>query len=141
VYALLSTLAKTKTVFPTVPPVAMLLLSYAVEWYCLLQYRYLGSVLPPIRGDLLNIQPALFSVSTTHVVVDDSKARKSPGEGGLGYQAPLRTMEAMCVEMMAWNALHAGADEGAQRKQGEKGVLQQAEEAVEIGIVDVVGKA
>lgn len=49
------------------------------------------------------MQPALFGVSTVNTIFDDSRARKSPEEGGLGYRAPLTTMDGMCKETYEWN--------------------------------------
>lgn len=59
--------------------------------------------LPKLTGDLAQLQPALFAVSTVHTIADDSRARKSPEEGGLGYRAPITTLDGMCKEVYEWN--------------------------------------
>lgn len=101
-YLLLTTLAKTPMSFPPVPPVPFFLLSYLVEWYALLQHLYLPW-LPRVMGKLAELQPALFSISNAHTLADDSRARLSPEQGGLGYSAPITTMTGMCMEVKEWN--------------------------------------
>ncbi|KAI9367944.1 hypothetical protein BJX61DRAFT_260532 [Aspergillus egyptiacus] len=105
-YLLLTTLATTPIRFPRVNPLPMLVLSHLVEWYILLQHLYL-SWLPKATGDIAQLQPALFAVSNPHVIIDDSRARKSPQEGGLGYTPPLTTLDGMCKELDHWNRLAA----------------------------------
>ena len=102
IYTLLPALAKNPVKFPTVNPVPLFVLAHFVELYVVLQYRYLPW-LPKVTGDLAQMQPALFGVSTVHAIVDDSRARKSPEEGGLGYRAPITTLDGMCKEIYEWN--------------------------------------
>ncbi|PWY76280.1 NAD(P)-binding protein [Aspergillus heteromorphus CBS 117.55] len=106
-YLLLCTLSKTPVAFPPVPAIPFLLLSYLVEWYALLQRIYLPWLLPPVSGDLAQMQPALFAISTVHVVVDDGRARRAPEEGGLGYNPPISTLYGLCKELGDWNRRHA----------------------------------
>ena len=70
----------------------------------LLQEGYLSWLLPPLTNkDLLQLQPALFSVCNPHTIADDSRARERPELGGLGFSAPITTMDGMCREVEAWN--------------------------------------
>ena len=69
----------------------MLIIAHLLEWYYLVQ-QYLvqkGSrfapLLPPLNGDLVNLQPSIFSVLMIHLIYDDSRARSPPQQGGLGY--------------------------------------------------------
>ncbi|KAA8644770.1 hypothetical protein EYZ11_002173 [Aspergillus tanneri] len=102
VYLLLATLSKVPVVFSSVPGVPLLLLSYLVEGYALLQHLYLPW-LPGVTGDLAELQPALFYISNVHTFADDSRARLAPEQGGLGYSAPITTMEGLCKQMVDWN--------------------------------------
>jgi hypothetical protein len=79
------------------------MLAYFLEWYVLLQHRYLPWLLPKVTGDLYQVQPSMFSIADVFFIADDSRACKSPEEGGLGYKAPLTTLEAMCRELEYWN--------------------------------------
>lgn len=88
----------------------MLLVSHLVEWYVLLRHFYIPW-LPPVTGDLVRLQPAVFSISNPHAVIDDSRARKAPEEGGLGYDPPLTSLEGVCRELLHWNEL--AAEKGA----------------------------
>ncbi|KAL2824618.1 hypothetical protein BDW59DRAFT_162272 [Aspergillus cavernicola] len=106
IYLLLTTLATTPIRFPEVSPLPMLILSHLVEWYILLQHLYLPR-LPKATGEMAQLQPALFSISNPHIIIDDSRARKSPGEGGLGYAPPLTSLDGMCKEVENWNRLAA----------------------------------
>ena len=103
IYLLLTTLSKTPMHFDLVPAIPLFLLSYLVESYALLQYRYLPRILPPVPKSLVQLQPALFAVSNAHTIVDDSRARLAPEKGGLGYSAPVNTLDGMCMEVGAWN--------------------------------------
>lgn len=102
-YLLLTTLAQTPIHFTYVSPVLMLLVAHVVEWYVMLQHRYLWWVLPEPKGDLSELQPALFAISTANLVFSDARARKHPEVGGLGYKAPWTTMEGMCKQVLEWN--------------------------------------
>lgn len=102
IYLLLLTLAKTPVQFPTVRPVPLFVMSYFVEMYTVIQHCFLPW-LPRVTGDLAQLQPALWAVCTVHTIADDSRARKSPEEGGLGYRAPITTLDGMCKEVHEWN--------------------------------------
>lgn len=65
------------------------------------------SFLPKVSGDLAILQPALFSISDVNVIADDSRARLKPEQGGLGYSAPLTSLDGMCKEVEEWNRRHS----------------------------------
>lgn len=102
-YTLLRTVADTPMRLVNVPPVSFLLLAHILEWYTLLQHRHLSRLLPKLTGDLAQFQPSLFSIFDVHVIVDDSRARKAPEDGGLGYRPPITTLDGMCMEVAHWN--------------------------------------
>lgn len=84
----------------------MLILSHFVEWYVLLRHFYLPW-LPEIRRDLGQMQPSVFSISNVHLIIDDSRARKSPEQGGLGYDPSITSLDGVCKELLHWNRLAA----------------------------------
>ncbi|KAJ5585126.1 uncharacterized protein N7459_004926 [Penicillium hispanicum] len=104
IYTLLVTLSKTPVAFPDVPPIPLFLLSYLVEAYVLIQYKYLPWLLPKLGSNLSQIQPSLFAIADVHCIAEDSRARKAPEHGGLGYNPPLTTLEGMCKQLLDWNA-------------------------------------
>jgi nucleoside-diphosphate-sugar epimerase len=105
-YTVLTTLTDGQTVFPRLSATAMLLLSHILEGLHLLRFlpalssspflRRLSQFVPALSADLINLQPALFSLTTVHLIWDDSRARKSPEEGGLGYEPQWTTMSGLC---------------------------------------------
>ncbi|KAG5642648.1 hypothetical protein DXG03_002387 [Asterophora parasitica] len=103
-YTALTTLSKGECTFPSLHPTPMLILATLIERYSLLQFfsssgawgslgKVVGSFLPPVTGDLVNLQPSLFALTSVHLVMDDSRARKSPQEGGLGYVGKWTTLQ------------------------------------------------
>lgn len=110
-YGDLYSVVKTLSVHPfrtiQLPPIFMLLLSYVVEAYSELPYKYplLKSVLPEPTGDIRHMKPGLFSI-TTHLVASDAEARKPVSDGGLGYAGVLTTLEGMTLEVLEWNKEH-----------------------------------
>jgi len=102
IYRLLNVTTNGETRFPELSPLMLLLLSYVFEFYHLYRYRlvtaipFLKALIPPLGGDLLSLQPPLFSTSNCHIFIDDSLARSSPKQGGLGYRAPFTTMTGLC---------------------------------------------
>ncbi|KAF8491903.1 NAD-P-binding protein [Russula emetica] len=106
VYTVLTTLTDGQTVFPRLSATAMLLLSHIFEGLHLLRFlpalstspflRRLSQFVPALSADLINLQPSLFSLTTVHLVWDDSRARKSPEKGGLGYEPQWTTLTALC---------------------------------------------
>ncbi|EAQ92782.1 hypothetical protein CHGG_01017 [Chaetomium globosum CBS 148.51] len=95
-------------------PLALLLVAYAIEAWCLLLARlpFLTTVfgLREPSGPIHMLQPAIFSVSI-HTVIDDSAARKSVADGGFGYQGACTTIEGVCEQIVEWNREHEDAAE------------------------------
>ncbi|KAJ5157415.1 uncharacterized protein N7482_008515 [Penicillium canariense] len=104
IYTLLDTLAKTPVSFPTLQPAPLLLLAYLVEAYVYVQHALLPWLLPRLTGDVVQIQPSLFAISDVFCVADDSRARRAPEEGGLGYRPEITTLQGMCKQLVDWNA-------------------------------------
>jgi 3-beta hydroxysteroid dehydrogenase/isomerase family len=106
VYTVLTTLTNGQTVFPRLSATAMLLLSHMFEWLHLLRFlpalssspflRRLSQFVPALSADLINLQPPLFFLTNVHLIWDDSRARKSPEQGGLGYEPQWATLTALC---------------------------------------------
>ncbi|KAJ5122636.1 hypothetical protein N7448_003771 [Penicillium atrosanguineum] len=103
IYTLLTTLSKTPVEFPTLQPGLLLVFSYLVEFYCVVQHKYLPWLLPKLIGDLAQMQPSLFAISDIFCFADDSRARKTPEQGGLGYSPPINTLDGMCKQLVDWN--------------------------------------
>ena len=99
-YTMLSTMAHKDTpcAFPKIPALPMLLIGYVIETWMLMRARYLN-FLPPITGDIAMITPAMFNMSTVHIVYDNTSAREE-----IGYNPPIETMEGLCLQMLEWNA-------------------------------------
>jgi hypothetical protein len=83
----------------------MLTLSHIFEHLYLLRLRlislprplsFFALLVPPIAGDLINLQPSLFELIMVHLFFDDSRARLPPEEGGLGYRGRWTTLEGLC---------------------------------------------
>lgn len=116
VYTLLCTLSTTPVSFSDVPPVPLLLLSYLVEAYAFVQHKYLPWLLPKLGRDLSQMQPALFAISDVHCFAEDSRAKKAPEQGGLGYNPPITTLEGMCKELLNWNGKAEAKEVSAEEK-------------------------
>jgi hypothetical protein len=104
-------------------PLALLLVAYAIETWCLLLARlpFLTSVFGwrEPAGPVHMLQPAVFSVSI-HTIIDDSAARKSIAEGGFGYQGGCTTIEGVCEQILEWNREHGdAAEEGGSAPNGK----------------------
>ena len=61
-------------------------------------HRLYLQFLPLLKGDIETIQPALFNVSTFHIVYGNRKAQEE-----LGYNSELDTMEGLYLCMKDWN--------------------------------------
>jgi len=106
VYTVLTTLTDGQTVFPRLSATATLLLSHIFEGLHLLRFlpalssspflRRLSQFVPALSADLINLQPSLFFLTMVHLIWDDSRARKSPEKGGLGYEPQWTTLTALC---------------------------------------------
>ena len=96
IYNVLETLSEGECHFPSLSPTAMLLLAHGIEFYYRLQQSTRWNwLLPKVSGDLINLQPSLFSLTCVHLVFDDSRARLSPEKGGLGYVGAWTTTEGL----------------------------------------------
>ncbi|ESK96342.1 3-beta hydroxysteroid dehydrogenase isomerase family [Moniliophthora roreri MCA 2997] len=82
-----------------VSPTFLLLLAHIIEkWY--LTRQWYGASIPPVPGQLVPLQPSTLGLATVHPIVDDSRARLSVEQGGLGYEGIVETLEgvARCVK-------------------------------------------
>jgi nucleoside-diphosphate-sugar epimerase len=131
IYTLLSTLSKTPVSFPTLQPAPLLVFSYFVELYCVIQHKYLPWLLPRLTGDLAQMQPSLFAISGLFCFADDSRARKPPERGGLGYEPPITTLEGMCKQLVDWNAKAEAKLVGA----AGKSAIEITEDGVDVNLV------
>ncbi|KAG6901666.1 hypothetical protein C0995_009382 [Termitomyces sp. Mi166 len=102
VYTILKTLTDGECTFPNLPPILMLCIATLIEWYYvarhLLKINFGSSVeslLPALDGDIINLQPSLFALTSVHLVFDDSRARLPPEKGGLGYRGVWTTFEGL----------------------------------------------
>lgn len=106
VYTVLTTLTDGKTVFPRLSATTMLMLAHVFEGLHVARslmlsspspvLRHIGRFVPAPTGDLINLQPSLFSLTMAHLIWDDSRARASPENGGLGYEPRWTTLSALC---------------------------------------------
>ena len=60
----------------------------------------LGLKLP--RYPISFLQPAVLRGST-HIIIDDSVARRSVEDGGIGYTGVCNSLEGFCEELVLWN--------------------------------------
>lgn len=108
----------------------MLLLSYLIEAYILTQHALpspLKNLLPILPSDIAQLQPALFSIATCHVIADDGDARKNVEEGGLGYKGICTTLEGMCMQIREWNMERAGISRAKEQQSLDKAVNGEME--------------
>ena len=105
-YLAAQSLSATRVTVTPQRPVLLFLIAHAIEAWCLLLARlpvltaWFGWAEP--AGPIHMLQPAVFNVSI-HTVIDDSAARRSVQEGGIGYRGGCDTMEGMCEELLEWN--------------------------------------
>ena len=101
-YYLLGALSVTPFRTVRIPPVIILLLSYLIECYDILQARILSKFLPSLSGDIQHLKPPIFSI-TTHLVAANEAAGRPVAEGGLGYRGVVTTLEGMTMQVLEWN--------------------------------------
>ncbi|KAK3310611.1 uncharacterized protein B0T15DRAFT_43758 [Chaetomium strumarium] len=131
IYAATQGLSATRVRVTFQNPLVLFLLAHAVEAWCLLLARLpfltkLGLREP--SGPLHMLQPSVWSVAI-HALIDDSQARKSVAEGGIGYRAACTTLEGVCEEILEWNREHEGHGGGggdAAVKEGPDGKVAKA---------------
>ncbi|TFK41530.1 3-beta hydroxysteroid dehydrogenase/isomerase family-domain-containing protein [Crucibulum laeve] len=146
VYNTLSILSGGETTFPELSPTAMLAFAHVVESYYIARHYLidiwglplLGRILPAIQGDIINLQPSLFALTQVHLLFDDSRARLSPQEGGLGYQGAWTTLEGLHKTFrehkngVGWSSRSgkAGVSFGFKKKKVAKASVAEAQAAV-----------
>ncbi|CAN8099537.1 unnamed protein product [Discula destructiva] len=117
-YRAAETLSVTPTEVLILPPLVLYLMAVAIEaWISLLMrfpvLKQLGLREP--TGDLVSLQPAIFSAMVYVICVDD-QARKSVEDGGFGYRGGVTTLEGVCELIRDWNRSREKLGHG-----GEKG--------------------
>ncbi|KAI0189088.1 hypothetical protein EV127DRAFT_110778 [Xylaria flabelliformis] len=118
-YSAIKVLSRHSFTTVTLPPVLMLLLSHALEFYSELRFMpfpfSLGKLLPPLGGDVQHLKPGLWSI-TTHLIGTNSEVSKPVSQGGLGYQGVITTLDGMVLEVLEWNREHEHLGEEKTRK-------------------------
>ncbi|EJD42934.1 NAD(P)-binding protein [Auricularia subglabra TFB-10046 SS5] len=110
-YRVLSLLSGGRVKFPVVPVAPLMLVAHVIEFLHVARARFPWLPIPRIRGEAVMLQPPIFSLTSIHLVFDDSRARKPPSAGGIGYRTPFTTLQGL-----AWTTLtHEDA-----RRRGEK---------------------
>lgn len=101
-YITMETLTDGECHFPNLPPTLMLLIAYMIEiyyrgrfWLISLGYKSITEKLPPLNGDVVNLQPSLFALTMVHLIFDDSRARLPPEKGGLGYKGAWTSLQGL----------------------------------------------
>lgn len=94
--------------YVSAPTVVIFLISYVVEWWCLLLARFPFLTGLPFRfselsGDLGLLQPAVFTSALSSCLCVDDAARRSVEDGGLGYVGSVTTLEGVCELIRTWN--------------------------------------
>jgi hypothetical protein len=94
IFTTLTTLTSGECHFPLLSPTFMLLFAHIIEFYYTLPSFFFTALrLPRIKGNITNVQPSLYDLTQLHLIFDDSRARLSPEEGGLGYRGAWTTLE------------------------------------------------
>lgn len=100
-YTIMETLTDGQCKFPQFSPTFMMILAHLIEWYYRIQQSFVrrgsifASLMPAVKGDLVNLQPSIFPLVLVHLIVDDSRARLSPDKGGLGYEGSWTSTEGL----------------------------------------------
>jgi len=98
VYTVLETLSEGECHFHSLSPTVILLIAHLIEFYYRTQQSLSAGwnwLLPKVNSDVINLQPPLFSLTSVHLIFDDSRARLSPEKGGLGYVGAWTTTEGL----------------------------------------------
>lgn len=95
-YDVLAQLSLTPVAFPKVPHILMLLLAHIVEYWILISHRY--GILPPMNGELKAMQPSIFTMSSVHLIMDDTAAREE-----IGYKPAVTTLQGLAQAVRDWN--------------------------------------
>ncbi|KAF7549253.1 hypothetical protein G7046_g8410 [Stylonectria norvegica] len=137
-YTLLGTASATGFSVSYPSPLLLLLVAYGIEAWCLLLARFplLQQWLAEPADPVNLLQPGTFGCSVS-CIVDDSAARRAPGEGGFGYQGACTSVEGMCAQVVAWNDVRDGDEEG-ERVVCAMGLnIQRRNETASKGLTDV----
>ena len=59
-------------------------------------FAALATLLPALNGDIVFLQPSMWSLTQVHLIFDDSRARAPAAEGGLGYNGHVTTLQGIC---------------------------------------------
>ena len=108
-YAILQQVTGGECHFINISPTLMFILAHIHQLYNINQYRLISflqqtswlawlvplvsTIFPTVTGDGINLQPSLFYLTSAQLFFDDSRARKSPEQGGLGYEGLYSTPE------------------------------------------------
>ncbi|KAJ3542649.1 hypothetical protein NMY22_g3429 [Coprinellus aureogranulatus] len=137
-YTILETLTDGECHFQELSPTAMFLLCKFISFYYVNQQRLsvflsvsshpfvtsiirpiLSRVLPPLQGDIINLQPPLFYLTSVHLIFDDSRARLSPEKGGLGFEGVWTTYEGL---YKTWHEHQSGLSGKTNARSAKAGV-------------------
>ena len=142
---------------------AMLVFATLIEAYYLARHAILrapaplsvlAKLMPALSGDIVYLQPSMWSLTQVHLVWDDSRARAPPEKGGLGYNGHVTTLQGMCKVVVEHKkhgdksqkriiAGHHTPDHHFDLTRAEKSVEEVIEKLVETGqdVVDGIAGA
>jgi len=110
IFRVLNILSDGEVTFPHFSPTSMLGLAHIVEWYYLARRflvksrcGFLARLMPAVVGDIVFLQPSMFSLTNVHLYFDDSRARMPPDKGGLGYAGHCNTLLGVCQVVVDHN--------------------------------------
>ncbi|KAI0747009.1 NAD-P-binding protein [Daedaleopsis nitida] len=157
VYRAVTQLTDGEVTFTRLSATAMLFFAFLIEAYYLGRHALLrapaplsllGKLVPALAGDIVFLQPSMWSLTQVHLIFDDSRARAPPERGGLGYDGHVTTLQGTCKVVMEHRrsggkaqkrvvADHQAPDHGFGLTRAEKGV----EEVIErLGVTGVAHK-
>lgn len=116
-YKLIIELSTRPITVATIPPILLLIFAHLNEIYVDIVTRFpflarLGLREPTYPINYL--QPSVLRGSM-HVLIDDTAARKSVKEGGIGYRGVCNSLEGFCEELLEWNREHDEEMESAKK--------------------------
>ncbi|TBU47054.1 NAD(P)-binding protein [Dichomitus squalens] len=105
IYRGMTELTGGEVTFMRLSATAMLAFATLIEAYYLARHAILrfpppfsalAKLVPALGGDIVYLQPSMWSLTQVHLIFDDSRARASPAQGGLGYDGHVTTLQGMC---------------------------------------------
>lgn len=72
-----------------------------------------------LKGVEINLQPAVFNLTSVNLWFDDSRAKMAREDGGLGYRAPFTSMKGLVKTGLAFEKERA--EKGLLKGKGDKG--------------------